>query len=239
MNLATPVRDFVVEDFRTAPVFKKLGIDFCCNGKATIGEACEAKGISIDDVAAALAEAKLLVERPSDDYATWQLDKLSKHIVETHHKFVRTRLPEIQMFMDKVCQKHGDKHPEVFEIAKHFAAVREELTSHMMKEERILFPVIEQLAAAQCSDIKAERAPFGSIRNPIMVMESEHENAGNGLAMIAKLSNGYTPPDDACNGFRVLYQLLEEFENDLHLHVHLENNILFPKAIELEAAMFA
>lgn len=166
------------------------------------------------------------------NYDNWALDFLIDHIENVHHTYVAESI--LLEYAAKVADVHGQEHKEVIEINKLFAAVAQELTHHMMKEERILFPFVKELVEAQKKSMPFPQAHFGSVNNPIYMMEHEHENAGNIFKNIAVLSNNYTPPAGACNTFKTLYAKLQEFEQDLHQHIHLENNILFPKAIRLE-----
>jgi regulator of cell morphogenesis and NO signaling len=164
----------------------------------------------------------------------WSLDFLVDYIVNNHHQYVRRMIPVISLHSDKVASVHGQNHQETLQIADLFLAVREELEGHMMKEERILFPQIKQMVLNQKENSQFYPPPFGTIKNPIRMMELEHTSAGDALSKIRKLSNNYIHPEDACNTFKALYSELKEFEEDLHKHIHLENNILFPKSIKLE-----
>jgi regulator of cell morphogenesis and NO signaling len=170
----------------------------------------------------------------SQDYGSWDLDFLADFVVNTHHKYVNRTMPVIFEYTQKVARVHGDRHPEVIEIASEFLKVMDELNRHMMKEENILFPYIKELVAAQKSKSPVAAPAFGSIQNPIRMMEMEHEEVGNVMENINKLTSQYNPPADACTTFRLSFAALKEFEDDLHQHIHLENNILFPKAIQLE-----
>jgi regulator of cell morphogenesis and NO signaling len=167
-------------------------------------------------------------------YADWDVTTLVTHIVDHHHSYVREALPVIKAHTEKVARVHGERHPEMLEVDRLFAGVVDEMTSHMFKEERILFPFIVQLDQAAREGGPAPRAPFGTVGNPIRMMEDEHESAGGALARIRELTNAYTSPEDGCTTFRVCLQELAAFERDLHTHVHLENNILFPRALRLE-----
>lgn len=234
------IGELVASDFRKAEVFKKFGLDFCCGGAKSVKEACKEKGIDAVKVEQALRE---IDQKPQDrqlDFNSWELDFLIDYILNTHHKYVSESLGVIYEYSTKVARVHGSRHPEVVVIANLFAEVAEELGSHMQKEELILFPYVKQLVEAKKTGVGSVQTPgFGSVQNPINVMEAEHEGAGDCLRQIAQLSNNYTPPEDACSTYRVLYSKLQEFENDLHAHVHLENNILFPKAIQLERQLKA
>lgn len=231
------IGELVAKDFRKAEVFRKFGLDFCCGGNKSLKEACDEKGIDANVVDTALAEVENQQKSIQQDFDSWELDFLVDYIINIHHKYVAESLPMLNEFSAKVASVHADVHPEVVEIAELFNAVAEELTMHMNKEENILFPYIKKMAVTKRENIAMKPAPFGSIEGPIRQMESEHVSAGGNLEKIHELSNGFTPPDDACSSYRVLFAKLEEFEKDLHQHIHLENNILFPKTIKLEKAL--
>ena len=231
--LSRTVASLVTEDYRTADVFKKHGIDFCCGGKVSIKETCKKKNIDPVMLIDELSVIGNAVD-PEHDYAAWEADRLARYIVEKHHKYVRNNLDLIRQYADKVAMVHGLHHPEVKEIAVLYAQVADELAMHMRKEEVVLFPYIEQLCELKRKNLYAENPPFGTVQNPIRMMEQEHDLAGDIMHRISELSGQYNPPPEACNTYRVLYAKLREFEDDLHMHVHLENNILFPRALELE-----
>ncbi len=228
------IGELVAKDYRTASVFKKYGIDFCCQGNRTIGEACEKKNIDSESVVNDLVALIQSRGESSIDYKSWPLDLLADYIEKKHHRYVQEKTAEIIPYLDKICRVHGAHHPELFEINEHFNATAGELAKHMKKEELILFPIVRKLAKAKEEGSKMVAPPFGSIQNPINAMMDEHSTEGDRFRKIEELSNNYTPPQDACNTYGVTLGLLKEFEQDLHLHIHLENNILFPKAIELE-----
>ncbi|MBP6588009.1 MAG: iron-sulfur cluster repair di-iron protein [Flavobacterium sp.] len=228
------IGELVAKDYRTASVFKKYGIDFCCQGNRTIGEACEKKNIDSESVVNDLDALIQSRGESSIDYKSWPLDLLADYIEKKHHRYVQEKTAEIIPYLDKICRVHGAHHPELFEINEHFNATAGELAKHMKKEELILFPIVRKLAKAKEEGSKMVAPPFGSIQNPINAMMDEHSTEGDRFRKIEELSNNYTPPQDACNSYGVTLGLLKEFEQDLHLHIHLENNILFPKAIELE-----
>lgn len=227
------IGDLVANDYRAASVFKKYGIDFCCQGNRTINEACEQKNIETGLVTDDLAT--VLQSRPeaTADYQSWPLDLLADYIEKKHHRYVAEKIQEIKPYLEKICKVHGKHHPELFEIKDHFNAAAGELTAHMKKEEFILFPFVRKMATAQAGSSLA-KPPFSTVQNPIEMMMEEHSTEGERFRQIEALSNSYTPPKDACNTYKVTFALLKEFEQDLHLHIHLENNILFPKAIEFE-----
>lgn len=230
--------EIVKTDFRSARIFENYNLDFCCKGNRTIDEACREKKLDAEKILSEIAVA-------SKDKASlansggWKIDELANHILSTHHVYVKKMLPVIFAHSQKVSEVHGKNHPEVIEIAKLFELVHDELSSHIMKEERMLFPAIIHYAELEMTNSKMEVAPFGSIQNPINVMEKEHVGAGDAFYKIRELSNNYNPPEDGCTTYKVLFQELDEFEQDLHVHIHLENNILFPMAIELEKKLMS
>jgi regulator of cell morphogenesis and NO signaling len=230
------IRDIVAADFRTAAIFQRYGLDFCCRGNRTVEAACAEAGIPADRVYRDLADATAL---PSTGCAprfdTWELQTLTRYIVSNHHAFVRAQLPIIQDHAHKVARVHGSRHPEMVEVAELFDRIDREMTSHMAKEEQVLFPYVERLADAAAAGEPVPDAPFGTVARPIRMMEAEHESAGAAMARIRSITEAYRIPDEACGTYVVLLQELEAFERDLHQHVHLENNILFPKALRLEA----
>lgn len=228
------IGELVANDYRTASVFKKYGIDFCCQGNRTINDACEAKKIDGNLVVGDLNALMQSKSESSIDFQSWPIDLLADYIEKKHHRYVEEKSLEIKPYLDKICSVHGGRHPELHEIREHFYATAGELAMHMKKEELLVFPYIRKMAKAQRENTKVDAANFGSVKNPIEAMMEEHTTEGDRFRKIEELSNNYTAPEDACNTFRVTYALLKEFEQDLHLHIHLENNILFPSAIELE-----
>ncbi|MFN7117370.1 MAG: iron-sulfur cluster repair di-iron protein [Saprospiraceae bacterium] len=232
MNSQT-IGEIVAQDYRTAGVFKRFGIDFCCGGKRPLEETCEEKGIDITLVENELATLQAQPTASQANYQDWSADFLADYIINRHHSYVRKMIPEITAFAEKVGRVHGKRHPETVEIYYNWKALASELESHLLKEENILFPYIKKLVNSKDNIIP----PFGTVENPIRMMESEHEDAGELMRTIRTLSSDFTPPEDACTTYRVLFSFLAEFEADLHEHIHLENNILFPKAVELEGQM--
>jgi iron-sulfur cluster repair di-iron protein len=223
------------KDLRKAEIFKKYGLDFCCGGKKTVREACAEKGLDATKVEKELQQADKVPNLRPFPYDEWGLDFLADFIVNTHHSYVKKSLPDLRNYSAKVARVHGARHPELVAIHQLVETVNAELTDHMVKEEQVLFPYIKEMAAAVN---KGQNPPpggrFGSIQNPIGMMEMEHEITAKALHQIRMLSNNYSLPEDACASYSLLYRKLEEFENDLHIHVHLENNILFPKTLEME-----
>ena len=226
----------VAKNIKSAHVFKKHGIDYCCGGGISIEEACRKNNADLNDLLNDLNNVDRAVDR-SEDYNSWKLDFLIDHILQVHHTYVLESLPVMQEYADKVATVHGHHYTEVIKIRDIVSEVCAELNSHLQKEERILFPYVKHLVNLSNSGSPASPPPFGTAKGPIQVMEIEHEHAGEAFKELRKLSNDFAPPPEACNTFRALYALLEEFENDLHQHVHLENNILFPKALQLESSL--
>jgi regulator of cell morphogenesis and NO signaling len=228
--------EIVTDNIRAAVIFEEFGLDFCCKGNRGLSDACTDKNIDVQKVVNELTNLSRNgngKENPDD----WTLDFLVDYIINNHHQYVRRMIPVISLHTDKVASVHGKNHPETLKIADLFLEVREELEGHMMKEERILFPQIKQMVLKQKENSQFFPPPFGTIQNPIRMMENEHTSAGDALSQIRELSKNYTHPEDACNTFKALYSELKEFEEDLHKHIHLENNILFPKSIELEKSL--
>lgn len=232
------IGQFVAEDFRTAAVFSEYGIDFCCRGNRPLDEVCNKKNIPLEEILEKL-NISTTQEQNTQAYNTWPLDLLATYIEKTHHRYVESKIPVLSQFLEKLCKVHGERHPELIEINDLFKDVAGELAQHMKKEELVLFPRIKKMVKSVEEKKPLEPAHFGTVQNPISMMEHEHDAAGKIFRNIASLTNGYTPPEDGCNTYRVTFSMLDEFEKDLHLHIHLENNILFPKALKLEQKLFA
>ena len=226
------VAEVVAENIKTAHVFKKHGIDFCCGGGVSIEKACEKKELDYQIVKSELLQVDNAPK--AYDYNSWSLDFLIDHIINIHHTYVEESIPLILQYANRVAHVHGHHYSEVVQINKLFTDVAHELSAHLKKEELILFPYVKKLIQLQKEKAKLKTPPFETVNNPIHMMETEHESAGDIFKVIAELSNNYTPPEGACNTFKALYAKLDEFEQDLHRHIHLENNILHPKAIQLE-----
>ena len=232
--LERTVGELVAEDYRAAEVFKKKGIDFCCGGKKTVAEVCMQKGIDAAGLETDLAHLDEVVMANRLNFREWTLPFLADYIMNVHHRYVREKIPQIVQYARKVAQVHGHAYPETIIISQRFEQLAEELFTHLEKEEHILFPYVKRLWEVKEGKGRIVAPPFGSAQNPIRVMEAEHEFAGETMQEIRQWSNNFTLPEGACNTYRVLFNLLEEFEADLHQHVHLENNILFPGAVALE-----
>lgn len=229
-----PIGQIVNRNFRTADIFKKFGIDFCCGGKKPLIQACEKKNIDPKEIEQALLDVLNQTQEEVVNYTGWPLDLLADYIEKKHHRYVEANIPLIQQYLHKVASVHGDRHPELLEVYQLFNQCAEELWHHMQKEEQILFPYIREMINVQRTGGALEAPHFGTVENPVAMMEHEHDAEGDRFRKIAALCNDYTPPADACNTYKVTFAKLQEFEEDLHRHIHLENNILFPKAIELE-----
>jgi len=230
----TTIGELVAADYRKAEVFRKFGLDFCCGGKKSLKEACEKKGINEKEVEVALSKVENQAKDVQHDFNSWELDFLTDYIVNVHHKYVKNNVSMLFEYSDKVANRHGNNHPEVIKIAQLYQLIAEELKVHMEKEEQMLFPYIKKLVTTKSENASIDNSAFGNIENPINIMMAEHESVGEYMDEIHKISNDFNPPTDACSSYQVLYSKLDEFEKDLHQHIHLENNILFPKAIELE-----
>jgi regulator of cell morphogenesis and NO signaling len=232
------VRELALEMPVATRVFEKLGIDYCCGGNGTLEQACQAAQVPLDQVVDSLEVADLTARSSRED-RNWQTEPLSElieHIKSTHHKYVREETARLTPLFEKVCSVHGKNHPEVVQLRATFASLAQELTMHMMKEEMILFPYMVRLEEAVTEKAPVVPPPFGSVRNPVAMMMHEHDDAGNALREMRQVSSGYTAPADACVSYQTLYKALADFEADLHMHIHLENNILFPRAVEMERA---
>ncbi|WP_423130264.1 iron-sulfur cluster repair di-iron protein [Gaoshiqia sp. Z1-71] len=221
------IGQIVADDFRAATIFKQAGIDFCCGGNKSITEACEEKQVDPRDLISQLTELTSTTTAPAFDFKNWDLGFLSDYIVNTHHQFVRKNLPDLLFYTQKIAAVHGENHPELQVVEDLFYQINKELTQHLQHEEEVLFPAIKAVLANGSAEAKA------SIISEISRMTGEHEFAGGAMDKINEITGGYKIPGDACNTYRVALKQLEAFEDDLHIHVHLENNILFPKALNL------
>ena len=235
-TLEKTIGEIVAEDFRSAAVFKKYGIDFCCKGNRSIAEACEPKGIDPANIYNELENFRN-VHSDNTDFNSWPLDLLADYVERMHHRYVEEKTPILIQFLQKIAKVHGERHPELHEVYELFMESAQDLGAHMKKEELILFPFIKKMIQVQRDGIPLDTAHFGTVENPVAMMKHEHAVEGERFQKIAELTNNYQFPEDACNTYRVSFQMLEEFETDLHKHIHLENYILFPKAIELEKTL--
>lgn len=225
---------FVAEDFRTAAVFSKYKIDFCCKGNRTIDEVCDKQEIDPKVLLKKIQQALSADDRNTIDFNSWPLDLLADYIEKTHHRYVEEKTTIIMQFLNKLCSVHGGNHPELFKINTLFSECAGELAQHMKKEELILFPFVKKMVNTKETEGPLAQPAFGTVSNPIAMMMHEHDTEGERFREIASLTNDYTVPADGCTTYRVTFAMLKEFEENLHTHIHLENNILFPKAMELE-----
>jgi len=235
LSATDSVGEWVAADFRLANVFTRHGIDFCCGGDKAVDRACAEKGLSVE---ALLHEAQTAVETPviGEQYNQWPVGFLADYIVNQFHLYTREMLDHIGRYAEAVATAHGAAHPETVTIATLWQTLRGNMLAHLRDEEELLFPYIKQLAEDRTGSGAPARPVFGSAETLISQMGDEHEEVGAMLAELGELSGGYAVPEDACNTYRALYGFLPEFEAATKKHIHLENNILFPKAIELERA---
>lgn len=223
----------VNNNHQAASVFEKYHLDFCCKGKRSLEQACTEQQVPVADIMSDLENVFTKNNKGSVDFEKMNLAQLCDHIVQTHHAYVKNEMLQIYAYLQKVSPKHGERHPELYKIFQTFAAVKEEMEGHMKKEELILFPRIKELQKLADNENANLQLNITYLQSPINVMEQQHDHAGNMLNDIRLLSNDYTAPQDACTTYRLSFAALKAFELDLHQHVHLENNILFPKAIQL------
>ena len=235
------VRDVVLELPQATRVFEKLKIDYCCGGDTPLGEACATAGVEVANLERMLAEAEQanVQGNGSFDYQKATLSKLIGYILDKHHVYTREEMARLEPLIDKVIAAHGGNHPELRGIATLFQQLCADLKPHMFKEEQILFPYIVEMERSALQNRPAPFAPFGTVTNPIRMMMTEHDTAGGLLRELRALSSNYSVPSGGCISYQTLYQALEAFEKDLHQHIHLENNILFPRAIEMEGSVRA
>jgi regulator of cell morphogenesis and NO signaling len=228
------VRELVLDNPAAARVFENLGIDYCCGGERSLAEACGEANVRVDEAIAALEKS---VPVPTDrDWSNVPLAELARYIIEKHHSFTRNEIKRLSPLLAKVVSVHGTNHPELAGVQSLFRSMSQELIEHMGKEEEMLFPYIEELEGAIKSKRAVPSSPFGTVENPVRMMMMEHESTGQVLHKIRETTKGYLPPPDACASYQILLGALEAFEKDIHVHIHLENNILFPRAINLESA---
>ena len=232
-----PVSGLVRERQDRAGVLETFGIDYCCGGATTLANACRERGVSLEEVRRALEQSDASpCESEEADWDRESLARLADHIVARHHAYLHEQLPRVEALLEKVVARHAERHPYLLELREVYAGLRNELIPHMMKEEQVLFPYIRLLDEALSKGQPAPPFPCGSVREPIRVMEDEHQSAGDALRRMRELTLGFRPPEDACDAYRKLMNYLRSLESDLHLHIHKENNILFPRAAAAEGA---
>ena len=230
------VGQIVADKYEAANVFEKYGIDYCCHGSTPLLEACKNANVELDQV------QKELESAPSSaygniDFTNWPIDLLIDYILKIHHRNIRTQGPEIEELLDKICRVHGEKHPSLYNVQALFHDSLSDLNAHLDKEELVLFPYIYEMVKAKLENTPLPEFHCGSIEAPISVMMAEHDIEGERYRHIEHLTNGYTAPEDACNSYRLVLQQLKAFEEALHQHIHLENNIVFPRSIKMEAKL--
>jgi regulator of cell morphogenesis and NO signaling len=238
VTTTSTVRELAVTIPGATRVFEEMGIDYCCGGKRTLADACREFNKPVAEVVRRLEAAGQAIE-PGDKLPNWQsesLSGLSTHIVDTHHFFTKQELARLEKLLDKVCARHGENHPELAELRGTFHHLKQDLIPHMLKEEQVLFPHIARMEEA-VSEQRAVPVPFFvTVQNPVRMMMTEHDTAGELLGKMRKISGNYSAPPDACISYQTLYEGLQDLEADLHQHIHLENNILFPRAVDMERA---
>ncbi len=236
LNDSVTVREIAIEMPGATRVFEKMGIDYCCGGARPITEACQAAGVSVEEVVQSLEQVELSMQAPDQatDWRAVSLASLITHIKDRHHHFTREELDGIEPLLAKVCSVYSERRPELLQIQALFGELKLDLLLHMKKEENILFPYITEIEHGKNGGEAVPAPMFGTVRNPVQVMMAEHDTAGDILRNIRQLSNDFAAPSEACISYRTLYSRLEELEQDLHQHIHLENNVLFPRAIEVE-----
>ena len=241
LNTSTTVRELAVNEPGATRIFEKLKIDYCCGGGKTLEEACMVAGVKTEDVWQLLAEAKQSQAKSDEpiNFQTATLTELIGHILDKHHVFTKEEMERLSALLEKVCSVHGQNHPELLRVKSLFQSLRDDLNPHMFKEEQVLFPYIIRMEAAAKRQQPLTAPPFVTVRNPVRMMMYEHDTAGDLLRELREVTSNYTTPRDACISYKTLYQALEALEQDLHQHIHLENNILFPRAVEMESAAYS
>lgn len=234
INTGMTVREVAMELPQSTRLFEKLRIDYCCGGHRPLSEACASAGVDVGEVMEMLADVTESENAAALDFQNAPLPELISHILDTHHVFTKSEMDRLQLLIDKVIGAHGANHPELLHLRELWQRLCADLEPHMFKEEQVLFPYMNALAQAADHKLPAPFAPFGTVNNPIRMMMSEHDTAGYLLRELRVLTSDYKAPADACISYQTLYQALENFERDLHQHIHLENNILFPKALAME-----
>jgi regulator of cell morphogenesis and NO signaling len=235
LNATKTVREIAIESPHATRIFEKLKIDYCCGGNRPLSDACAAGSLDVDEVVRLLEEsAESDGQVEGTDFKTAPLSNLMTYIVDKHHTFTREEIARIRGLLDKVCSVHGANHTELLTLRSLFQELANDLAPHMFKEEQVLFPYIARLEEAAEHNRPVLPPPFGTVRNPVRMMMMEHDTAGDILRALRETSKDFVPPADACISYQTLYRAMEAFEQDLHQHIHLENNLLFPRAVVLE-----
>jgi len=238
INKNTIVGDIVKESYKAAPVLENHNIDFCCGGHISLNEACANASVEVTELIPRLEEVMQDEDFDARFIQSLELDQLSDYIEKRHHSYVKEKIPFLKAKLEKLCAAHGGNHPELYDVAQMFEESAGNLSSHLMKEELVLFPQVRKLAKAKRGD-KVDLGQLEGVDSPINVMLAEHDAEGGRFKTISEVTNGYRTPDDGCNTYEVTMRTLQEFEEDLHRHIHLENNILFPGALKLEEELGA
>jgi regulator of cell morphogenesis and NO signaling len=236
LNSMKTVREIALEMPAATRIFEKMGIDYCCGGAKPIREACQTAGVTFEELSLSLEQAENWAQEgvAGKDWQAESLASLITHIHDRHHVFTRDEMARIEPLLAKVASVYGDRRPELAQILVLFEELSRELLLHMRKEENVLFPYVTAMEDAVRAGLSVPTSMFGTVRNPVHMMMVEHDGAGDLLRRIRQLSDDFTPPAEACVSYRTLYGALEGLEKDLHQHIHLENNILFPRAVEME-----
>lgn len=239
INSETTVREVALQKPQSRRLFERLRIDYCCGGNQALAAACASAGVDVDKVMEMLAEATQSTAQHEDglDFQNASLNELIEHILKTHHLFTKSEMDRLEALTTKVINAHGERHPELIQLGELFKQLCGDLKPHMFKEEQVLFPYITAMTQAASQNQPAPFAPFGTVNNPVRRMMMEHDTAGQILRELRALASDYKVPPDACISYQTLYEALENLEKDLHQHIHLENNILFPKALDMENAL--
>lgn len=226
----TTLGDLVIQDSRRARILESLDLDYCCGGGRTLADACEQAGLDVNAIAPTL---DLPEDPPAQDWLPLGPAALAQHIVDVHHAYLWSEMPRLTALVAKVHGVHGERHPELAKVRDLYAAAVADLEGHLTKEEKVLFPAIEQFDAQG----RAATFPFGRLANPINAMLGEHDHVGALFAQIREVTDGYAMPADGCPSYRSMLEGLEQMELDLHEHVHKENNVLFPRVLEIETGL--
>lgn len=235
MDSTTIVKEIAINMPDAIRVFEKFGIDYCCGGNKSLADACAAAGANLQELIESIeSSARPGVAADDQSWMTASLHDLQTHILDTHHVFTRQELERLDALFAKVCNRHGENHPELFKLQEVYVDLRNDLIPHMLKEEQVLFPYIESMESAMVAGQPAPRPFFGTVNHPVRMMMMEHDRVGDLLRQLREISSAYQPPADACMSYQALFQALAGLEADLHRHIHLENNILFPRAAEME-----
>jgi len=229
----TTIGEIVAADYRTAGIFERHGIDFCCGGRVAIAEACRNKGIALEVLRKELASLDDEPVDRSQNYSSWSLSFLADYIINTHHVYLKENDDQIVAYAQKIASVHGSRHPEAVKIAAIFEKIAADMVAHLKEEEEVFFPALKRAEIARSNGSQPEDKDREIIKNSLVRLHREHEEVGDAIHEIRRLANGFRIPDDVCNTFMLTYRKLDEFEDDLHKHVHLENNILFLKAAQL------